>query len=107
MESLAKITALGVGVAGDSARATANAQAVLDAQIAANEAVDIADAAVQSAKDALVVAKALPSDDPNRDTLIAALEDAIKAAEVHAKAAADSRGDEDGDLAMVRRRYQW
>ena len=101
MESLVKITALGAGVAGDSARAAANAQAVLDAETDANEAVDIADAAVQSAKDALVVAKALPSDDPNRDTLIAALEDAIKAAEVHAKAAADSRGDEDGLIATA------
>ena len=99
MESLLKITAIGEGVAGDSARAEANAQAVLDAQTDANEAVDIADAAVQSAKDALVVAEALPSDDPVRDTLIAALKDAIKAAEVHAKAAADSRGDDDGDLA--------
>ena len=101
MESLMKITARDEGVAGDSATAAANAQAVLDAQIAANEAVDDADAAVQGAKDALVVAKALPSDDPNRDTLIAALEDALKAAEVHAKAAADSPGDEDGPLAMA------
>ena len=101
MESLLRITALGEGVAGDSARATANAQAILDAETDANEAVDIADAAVQSAKDALVVAKALPSDDPNRDTLIAALEDAIKAAEVHAKEAADSRGDEDGPIAKA------
>ena len=99
VESLDKIKALGAGVAGDSARATANAQAVLDAQTDANEAVDIADAAVQSAKAALVVAKALPSDDPNRDTLIAALEDAIKAAEGYAKAAADSRGDDGDDLA--------
>ena len=49
----------------------------------------------------MVVAKALPSDDPNRDTLIAALEDAIKAAEVHAKAAADSRGGEDDALAVA------
>ena len=101
MESLVKITTLGAGVAGDSATAAANAQAVLDAQTDANEAVDIADAAVQSAKDALVVAEALPSDDPIRDTLIAALKDAIKAAEVHAKAASDSRGDDDGDLAMA------
>ena len=98
-ESSEKIMARGAGVAGDSAKAAANAQAVLDAQIAANQAVNDADAAVQSAKNALVVAKALPSHDPNRATLIAALEDAIKAAEGHAKAAADSRGDEDGDLA--------
>ena len=101
MESLLKITAIGEGVAGDSARAEANAQAVLDAQTDANEAVDIADAAVQSAKDALVVAEALPSDDPIRDTLIAALKEAIEAAEVHAKAAADSRGDDDDDLAKA------
>ena len=101
MESLMKITARDEGVAGDSATAAANAQAVLDAQIAANEAVDDADAAVQGAKDALVVAKALPSDDPNRDTLIAALEDALKAAEGYAKAAADSRGAEDGAIAKA------
>ena len=101
MESSTKITARGAGVAGNSATAEANAQAVLDAQTAANDAVNTANAAVQSAKDALVVAKALPSDDPNRDTLIAALEDAIKAAEGHAKAAADSRGGEDDALAVA------
>ena len=96
-----KITARDEGVAGNSATAEENAQAVLDAETAANKAVDDADAAVQSAKDALAEAEALPSDNPNRDTLIAALEGAIEVAEGHAKAAADSRGDDDAALASA------
>ena len=96
-----KITARAEGVAGNSATAEENAQAVLGAQTAANKAVDDADAAVRSAKDALAEAEGLPSDNPNRDTLIAALKDAIKAAEGHAEDAADFRGDDNAALAMA------
>ena len=96
-----KLTARDPGVAGNSATAQANAQAVLAAQTAANNAVNTANTAVQSAKDALVEAEALPADNPNRDTLISALKAAIEAAEGHAKAAATSRGGDDDALAKA------
>ena len=80
MEASGKLGTLKVN--GESMIATANAQAVLDAQAAAMSAVTNAEAAQKSAEDALVEAMALPADNENRDSLIAALEAAIEAAKM-------------------------
>ncbi len=88
-------------VAGDSATAMANAQAVLDALGDADAAVTMANAAVASAEAALEDAETLDVDTAHRDELILALKAAVKVAEDDAKAAADSRGDDDGEIAMA------
>ena len=80
MEASGKLGTLKVN--GESMMATANAQVVLDAQAAAMSAVTNAEAAQKSAEDALVEAMALPADNENRDSLIAALEAAIEAAKM-------------------------
>ena len=90
-----------VEVAGDSAMAMANAQAVLDALGDADAAVAKANAAVASAEAALEDAETLDVDTAHRDELILALKAAVKVAEDDAKAAADSRGDDDGEIAMA------
>ena len=80
-----KITTL--NVAGDSAAAEANAQAVLDARDDANEAVTTAQAAVDDAKAALAAV------DPAGDysgSLTRALEAAIKVAEAELEKAKDA-----------------
>ena len=69
------------GAEGDSAMAMANAQKVLDAKAAAEKAVEDAEAALTSAKDAKTEAEALPADDPSRASLIVALDAAIEDAE--------------------------
>ena len=67
-------------VAGDSATAMANAQAILDALGDADAAVTKANAAVASAEAALEDAEALDGDTVHRDELILALKAAVDAA---------------------------
>ncbi len=74
-------------VSGDSAMATANAQKVLDAEMAANDAVMDADDALQAAMDAKTAAEALAADDPGRAGAITAADEAIKQAMAHKEAA--------------------
>ena len=74
-------------VNGESADAVANAQKVLNAEMAANDAVMAADDALTAAMDAKTAAEALPEDDPGRASAIAAAEHAIKQATTHKKAA--------------------
>ncbi len=74
-------------VKGDSAMAIANAQMILDAEMAANEAVMDADAALQDAMDAKTAAEGLPEDDAERAGAIAAAERAIEEATAEKKAA--------------------
>ena len=64
-------------VDGDSAMAAANAQKVLDAEMAANAAVMAADEALQDAMAAKTAAEALAEDDAERAGAIAAAERAI------------------------------
>ncbi len=88
-------------VAGDSATAMANAQAVLDALGDADAAVTMANAAVASAEAALEDAEALDGDTVHRDELVLALKAAVAAAEESAEAAAKSRGDDKGALELA------
>ena len=74
-------------VKGDSSMAVANAQKVLDAEMAANDAVMDADEALQAAMDAKTAAEALAEDDADRAGAIAAAEEAIKQATAQKKAA--------------------
>ena len=74
-------------VSGDSAMATANAQKVLNAEMAANQAVMDADDALDAAMESKTAAEALPEDDAGRDSAIAAADEAIKQATAHKKAA--------------------
>ncbi len=74
-------------VKGDSAMAVANAQKVLDAEMAANDAVMDADDALQAAMDAKTAAEALAADDPGRAGAITAAEEAIKQATAQKTAA--------------------
>ena len=74
-------------VNGDSAMAEANAQMVLDAEMAANNAVMDADDALQDAMAAKEAAEALPADDADRASAIAVAERAIEQATAQKKAA--------------------
>lgn len=74
-------------VSGDSAMATANAQMVLDAEMAANDAIMDADDALQAAMTAKTSAEALPESDAGRAAAIAAAEEAIKQATAQKEAA--------------------
>ena len=65
-------------VKGDSAMAVANAQKIIDAEMAANQAVMDADDALSDAMDAKTAAEALPEDDAGRAGAIAAAERAIE-----------------------------
>ena len=76
-------------VDGESAMAAANAQKVLNAEMAANEAVEDADDALQDAMAAKTAAEALADDDPDRASAIAAAEEAIKQATAQKKMAMD------------------
>jgi hypothetical protein len=82
-----------MAVHGVSATAEKNAQMVLDARDAADQAVEDAEAAKASAATAKIEAEKLPADDPNKASLVAALDAAIKAAEEAIKAAKKSQGD--------------
>ena len=80
-------------VNGNSMMAEDNAQAVLDAQTAAMTAVTDAETAQKAAEDALVEAMDVSDDDPNKASLIAALEAAIEDAKAQvalAKTSAES-----------------
>ncbi len=74
-------------VNGDSAMAVANAQMVLDAEMAANNAVMDADDALQDAMAAKEAAEALPADDADRASAIAVAERAIEQATAQKKMA--------------------
>ncbi|MDE0714118.1 MAG: hypothetical protein OXI10_04500, partial [Gammaproteobacteria bacterium] len=74
-------------VNGESATAVANAQMILDAEMAANAAVMDADDALNDAMDAKTAADALPAGDAGRAGAIAAAEEAIKQATAQKKAA--------------------
>ena len=74
-------------VSGESAMATANAQMVLNAEMAANDAVMDADDALQAAMAAKTAAEALAADDAGRAGAIAAAEEAIKQATAQKEAA--------------------
>ena len=74
-------------VDGESATAVMNAQMILDAEMAANQAVMDADDALQDAMDAKTAAEALSADDAERANAIAAAEEAIKQATAQKKAA--------------------
>ncbi len=74
-------------VNGESSMAVANAQKVLDAEMAANAAVMDADDALQAAMAAKTAAEALAADDAGRAGAIAAAEEAIKQATAQKKAA--------------------
>lgn len=78
-------------VHGVSAKAVANARMVLDARDAAAKAVTDAKAAKGSAEGAKSEAGKLSADNPNKASLVAALDAAIKAAEDAIKAAEDSQ----------------
>ena len=67
-------------VKGDSAMAIANAQMILDAEMAAKQAVMDADEALQDAKAAMMAAEGLPEDDADRASAIAAAERAVEEA---------------------------
>ena len=88
-EAAGKLTTL--MVKGDSMTATANAEAVLGAQITAVEAATNAETALQDAEDALEDATEHAADNAS---LIAALDAAIKAAETAVKTATDARDGE-------------
>ena len=77
-----------LSVKGESMTASANAQAVLDAQTAAAKAVTDAETALQKAKDALEEATEHAADNAS---LKAALDAAIEAAEKDVKTATDAR----------------
>lgn len=74
-------------VKGDSAMAIANADKILAAEMAANQAVMDADDALMDAMDAKEAAEALSMDDADRDGAIAAADRAIKEATDQKKAA--------------------
>ena len=74
-------------VDGESATAVANAQKILDAETAANDAVMDADDALNDAMEAKTAAEALAADDAGRAGAIAAAEEAIKQATAQKKAA--------------------
>ena len=74
-------------VKGDSAMAVANAEKILAAEMAANQAVMDADDALNDAMDAKTAAEALPEDDAERASAIAAAERAIEEATADKKAA--------------------
>ena len=74
-------------VKGDSAMAIMNAQMILDAEMAANQAVMDADEALQDAMDAKEAAEALSEDDAERADAIAAANRAIEEATEDKKAA--------------------
>ena len=88
-EAAGKLTTLMVN--GDSMTATANAQAVLGAQITADEAATNAETALQDAKDALDEAKKSAADNAS---LIAALDAAIIEAEKAVVMTTDARDGE-------------
>ena len=74
-------------VKGDSSMAVMNAQMILDAEMAANDAVMDADDALNDAMDLKTAAEALPADDAERAGAIAAAERAIKEAMAQKEAA--------------------
>ena len=78
---------------GDSMTATANAQKVLDAKAAADQAVMDAEAAKMAAEGALTEAEDIPADDPQRAAVMAAIQNAIDAADDAIEAAMESAGD--------------
>ena len=82
-------------VAGDSAMAKANAQAIMDAQAAAVQAVRDAQAALDSATTAKTEAEGVADDKEHKTSLIAALDAAIKVAEEQIVAATESRDSDD------------
>ena len=77
-------------VHGDSMTATANAQKVLDAKAAADEAVMDAEAAKMAAETAKTEAGGIPAADPNRAAVMAALDAAIEEADDAIEAATKS-----------------
>ena len=83
-------------VDGESAMAVANAQKILDAEMAANDAVMAADEALQAAMTAKTQAEALSEDDEGRASAITAAERAIEDATAQKKTAmgiVDATGD--------------
>ena len=87
-------------VAGDSGQAMKNAQAILDADMAAKDAVTDAQTALNNAKAAKTKAGDLADTDANKATLIAALDEAIKVAEEQLEAAKKSRDGRDLEAAV-------
>ena len=77
-------------VAGDSGQAMANAQAILDAQTAASNAVDAAQEALDAANEAKDDADAI-EDGAQKDSLIEAIDEAIEEAKAALKTATDIR----------------
>ena len=96
MENMDKFSTMAAN--GDSMMAEANAQAVLTAQADAVQAVTDAEAALQSAKDALEDAMEHAADNAS---LNSALEAAIKAAEADVKTATDARDGDDLKAAVA------
>ena len=82
-------------VHGDSMTAQANAQKVLDAKAAADQAVTDAEAAKMAAEDALTEAEDIPADDPQRAAVMAAIQTAIDTADDAIEAAMKSAADDD------------
>ena len=87
-ENSVKLTTM--SVSGESMTAAANAQAVLDAQMDAGDAVTDAQAALDDATEAKMAAEAL-DDGGTKTALIAALDAAIKEGEAQVKAATAER----------------
>ena len=81
-------------VAGDSSAAMAAAEAILKAQTDAGQAVMDAEQALEDANAAMTAAEALDDDHPQKTSLVAAIEAAIKAAE---QAIEDTTAIRDGD----------
>ena len=82
-------------VAGDSMTATMNAQAILDADAAAKQAVTDAEDALAAAETAKTAAEALDDANAHKTSLLAALDEAIMVAEAQIEAATESRDSED------------
>ena len=97
MENSGKLSTTAVG--GDSATAMANAQAILDAQMAVADAVTDAQAALDAANAAKMDAEGLEDSD-QKTSLIAALDDAIEAAEMALQEATDARDGADLETAV-------
>jgi len=88
-------------VSGESAMAVANAQKVLDAEMAANDAVTAADDALNDAMETKTAAEVIPEDVPGRAGAIAAAEEAIKQATAQKRAAMDIVDEAEDDAAGI------
>ncbi|MYC32924.1 MAG: ATP synthase F0 subunit B [Chloroflexi bacterium] len=97
-ESADMLTTMEVG--GDSAKAMMNAQAILDAMDAAIQAVKDAEAALADAKQAEMDAMAIADEHPQKAALMAAVDDAIMAAEAQVEATKMVRDGRDLDDAV-------